>query len=853
MKIKFEPQTVVLLMGPSGCGKSYFAESLKTQAQSLYKVHILSSDELRRDILGDENANKFSKSMLHASNQAFKLLETKLEVLTSFPIQSDLIIVDCTSLNKDFREHMGKLINRLGYHSVLMIFDYKDRSDFRRFVEPGSDQHQVTIKHIDRLKKQYSQMKAAAFDKRISIEKPIFCIRNEKLPDVITSWSDSAVLKASVDSSEVFEWEMKFTNQKSDNKTLVIGDVHGCIEELEDLLEKASFTKTSDYTWDTHGTDVVLVGDLVDKGPDSLAVLKTACFSGFIKVFGNHEERVHSYLTGALKKENFSIEFYDSCVKYAGDEEFLTYLSKYVENSVPFYRNENLIVSHSATKTEHLGKLKHANKHTKGNYPFQEDFASLEAYEDALDKFFKEYSNENLGACPLHVFGHVPFKTPSRIGFHLGIDTGCCFGGSLSAVLVEPSGKYSTISVPSKQTKKFELPEINKEVDSSDFTAYEESRLRYILKNNVQFISGTVAPADKSDGDLENFDKAFDYFKDEEVCVQLKHMGSRCQMYISEDACMAVSRNGFEIASTSSNPKGERSILYKEKLLPIFEKLKTDYSDLIEGGKTIILDGELMPWRFLGHTLIERDFDSLATCMKEETENLLTCGFQSQLDRVIQAAKSRADQNKHAQTVIDTCRSFNFPNLVENLEDAHEFEKQLSIYAKKEKEEEIIPIFEPFALLKIYDENFKEFYNIRNETSVSDNFKRATLNKQPCMVFAANDVHSREVARDWFEQCREQGLEGLMIKSETNVMKPPIKIRNKDYLRIIYGPDYLREHRLKKLLWNKRVGGKLRQSTKELTWGMRMLNCQPNSRDMKYFAMKMIMEERESSKLDPRL
>lgn len=66
-------------------------------------------------------------------------------------------------------------------------------------------------------------------------------------------------------------------------RTIFIGDVHGCIDELEDLLRACALTDDD---------QVILVGDLMAKGPDSQAVVQLAREAGFGAVLGNHDDHV---------------------------------------------------------------------------------------------------------------------------------------------------------------------------------------------------------------------------------------------------------------------------------------------------------------------------------------------------------------------------------------------------------------------------------------------------------------------------------------------------------------------------------------------------------------------------------
>lgn len=69
-------------------------------------------------------------------------------------------------------------------------------------------------------------------------------------------------------------------------RTIIVGDVHGCAHELEDLLDKVAFAA---------GDRLVFVGDLVARGPASLKVLDIARATGAIIVRGNHEQKLLDY------------------------------------------------------------------------------------------------------------------------------------------------------------------------------------------------------------------------------------------------------------------------------------------------------------------------------------------------------------------------------------------------------------------------------------------------------------------------------------------------------------------------------------------------------------------------------
>jgi hypothetical protein len=127
-------------------------------------------------------------------------------------------------------------------------------------------------------------------------------------------------------------------------------------------------------------------------------------------------------------------------------------------------------------------------------------------------------------------------------------------------------------------------------------------KLKKLANNKVNYISGTMSPSDKSTNlnELESLEEGLLYFKKnnvENVILQKKYMGSRCQVYLSSDSTndYAISRNGFKI---------------KEYISNIFVDLHKRYDDYMKQNaiKLLIIDGELMPWYTLGKGLIEENY-----------------------------------------------------------------------------------------------------------------------------------------------------------------------------------------------------------------------------------------------------
>ncbi len=87
-EFKLSLHTILITVGPSHCGKSTFlTQFLRPQIDHRLNVQYISSDEIRRDILG-QKLHKYHPLMMESSKQAFELLYKKKEMVTSYPINA---------------------------------------------------------------------------------------------------------------------------------------------------------------------------------------------------------------------------------------------------------------------------------------------------------------------------------------------------------------------------------------------------------------------------------------------------------------------------------------------------------------------------------------------------------------------------------------------------------------------------------------------------------------------------------------------------------------------------------------------------------------------------------------------
>ena len=218
---------------------------------------------------------------------------------------------------------------------------------------------------------------------------------------------------------------MEPSNENSDlrreKRKIVIGDVHGCLAELLDLL-KALDVQPQD--------ELISVGDLICKGPDSLGVLNWARNTPNLKcILGNHELRfLEHWRRGKVSKQkSYDQETYDQLG--SSYEECMRFL-----DSLPFFLHDNELL------VVHAGIRPHKNS-PEAQDP--QDLVSLRILPDGKTHWYEAYADDKL-----IVFGHWARPDPLVRKNAIGLDTGCVYGGALSA-LVLPERRI--ISVPARR------------------------------------------------------------------------------------------------------------------------------------------------------------------------------------------------------------------------------------------------------------------------------------------------------------------------------------------------------------------------------------------------------------------
>lgn len=204
-------------------------------------------------------------------------------------------------------------------------------------------------------------------------------------------------------------------------QTILIGDVHSCASELRELLEKLG---------EISGATIVFLGDLVNKGPDPAGVLDIVCSLDCVCLRGNHENEHLGWNDGTrpatkeclATRELMSEEVYEDFLKFAARMPL-------------FFKNEDVIAVHGALQPD---------------LPFTLQPAALLTGDVKFDLGWKD----GLRLDHPVVVGHKRYNPEPEIPCIIerkfyGIDTGCVFGGNLTAVEL-PSGRLWQVPAAQK-------------------------------------------------------------------------------------------------------------------------------------------------------------------------------------------------------------------------------------------------------------------------------------------------------------------------------------------------------------------------------------------------------------------
>jgi protein phosphatase len=328
MKITIPELSLVLLGGPSGSGKSSFGR------KHFLPTEVVSSDFCRGLVSDNENDQS-------ATGDAFDLLHT---ILRKRLARGKLTVVDATNVQPEARKSLIEIAREFHLIPVAIIFDLPERLCHDRNATRPDRQFGPHV-----VRNQCQQLRRSMRG-----------LEREGIRHVFKLSSPDEVDAATI------ERQPLWNNRKSEHGPFdIIGDVHGCFDELTDLLALLGYTlsvQEGEYALESPaGRKLVFVGDLVDRGPGTPQVLKlvsTLVQSGqAFCVPGNHDIKLVKALKGRSVQMTHGLA--ESMQQLGAEsEDFRKRMAKFLDDLVSHYvfDDGNLVVAHAGLKESMQGR-----------------------------------------------------------------------------------------------------------------------------------------------------------------------------------------------------------------------------------------------------------------------------------------------------------------------------------------------------------------------------------------------------------------------------------------------------------------------------------------------------------------
>ncbi len=230
----------------------------------------------------------------------------------------------------------------------------------------------------------------------------------------------------------------------------IIGDIHGCFEEFLDLSHKLGYHWAEGYPIHPQGRKLAFVGDLTDRGPNSLKVIEIVAtvVKNQLAYYtpGNHCDKLYRYFLGRKVQETHGLETTVAELKALSKNDYEQIRTQYMElfENASLYlvlNDKKLIVAHAGIKADYIGRT---DKKVK-TFVLYGDITGEKNPDGTPVR--RDWA-KNYNGSAFIVYGHTPVKEPRMINKTINIDTGCIFGGKLTAYRYP---EQEIVSVPSKQ------------------------------------------------------------------------------------------------------------------------------------------------------------------------------------------------------------------------------------------------------------------------------------------------------------------------------------------------------------------------------------------------------------------
>ena len=387
-----------------------------------------------------------------------------------------------------------------------------------------------------------------------------------------------------------------------------------------------------------------------------------------------------------------------------------------------------------------------------------------------------------------------------------------------------------------------------------------KNRIDWFCENKVNAFSPTISPAPKSKerNEIESIAEGIRYFYDKdvkEIVVERKYMGSYCDIYLNKNIedTYFVSRNGYKI---------DHIDLEAAKATCKNLHARFDWTNL----QLVIIQSELMPWSALGKGLIENEFGGYLNVHQNHCDHLTNSDLYRKIEAVKQSdaylqfvedknvlspKEFRAKYPHHIIRQYESLSEFNVLDLDIYKQSIDVYETQINHFGQQGE-----IYFKPFNILKkVFDDGSEQFVNdnLSYQEVNDDQFLHLPINNEEELDKTIEAVYA------WFSTLAKDNEEGIVIKPRrafAKGMPPAFKVRNNQYLTMIYGVDF--QGRYDYLLHKRGIGRKLECSINDwmLNWELLKVpygEINTENYFLKNLVFDRIMGEKAESGLDKRL
>jgi protein phosphatase len=787
VEITIPELSLVVLVGASGSGKSTFARS------RFRPTEVLGSDFFRGLVSDDENDQG-------ATDDAFELLHA---VASKRLGKRRLTVVDATNVQPEARKPLVALARRHHAIAVAIVLDLPERV-CRERNEGRADRDfgpHVVRQQCQQLRRSLRGLSREGF-------RYVHVLRTQEEADqaVVTRtklWTDRREETGPFD---------------------IIGDVHGCRDELASLLGELGYRVEGDSATPPPGRKAIFLGDLVDRGPDTAGVLRLVmgmvASGAALCVPGNHDVRLVRKLRGRDVRVTHGLEATLEQLAREPDD-FREGVAAFLDKLVSHYVLDGgrLVVAHAGLKEELQGRASGAVR----------EFCLYGETTGETDEFGLPVRHpwaEDYRGSAMVVYGHTPVPEPEWLNRTINIDTGCVFGGRLTAlryperellsvaasrehsVPVRPLAKPAADGLTAQQRHDDQLhleDVLGKRIIQTSLhrnvTIREENALaalevmsRFAVNPKwLVYLPPTMSPPETSrrEGLLEHPDEALAHFAAKgvrRVVCEEKHMGSRAVIVLCRDEEASRGRFGVVGEGVGSIFTRTGRTFFPDE--PTEQALLVRLSDAISraglwealGTGWLCLDAEILPWSTKAQELLKQQYAAVGaaatSALADAVAALGAAGARERKDRFkgrLEAAERFRDAYRRYCWDVQGLRGLKVAPF-------HLLASEGRVHIDKPHAWHM----ETLAGLCAHDPDLL----------------LATSHR----VVDLADEAGRGAAVAWWDELTARGGEGMVVKPDEFValgkkglVQPALKCRGREYLRIIYGPEYAAPENLDRL------------------------------------------------------